>query len=101
MADPSNQGPVSWADLLKQFGANPQGGPSGGSDTDGSESGGGARGPRQPHRGGASMGGEFGAFRDKLSEMSKRAFIIIGIVVLLVFGILLLVVPSANQYPQC
>lgn len=86
MADPSNQGPVSWADLLKQFGANPQGGPGGGSDTDGSESSGGAGGPRRPHRGGASMGGEFSAFRDKLSEMSKRAFIIIGVVVLLILA---------------
>ena len=38
MADPSNQGPVSWADLLKQFGAAQGGAGFGGAGASGGDS---------------------------------------------------------------
>ena len=71
MADPNNQGPVSWADLLKQFGAAQGGAGFGGAGANGGDSDGPAGGPR---RGGHRPGGnEFSAFRDALSQMSKKA----------------------------
>ena len=51
MADPSNQGPVSWADLLKQFGAAQGGAGFGGAGASGGDSGG-STGPRRGGRGG-------------------------------------------------
>lgn len=51
MADPSNQGPVSWADLLKQFGAAQGGAGFGGAGASGGDSGG-STDPRRGGRGG-------------------------------------------------
>lgn len=78
MADPNQQGPVNWADLLKQFGANAQGGGVGG---DGAGVGG-----ERPTRGQNPAGAEFSAFRETLSQMSKRAMIIIAVIVVLVLA---------------
>ena len=87
MADPNNQGPVSWADLLKQFGAAQGGAGFGGASTGSSnESGAGAGGSRRGSRGGRPGGGEFSAFRDALSQMSKKALIIIAVLVVLVLA---------------
>ena len=85
MADPSNQGPVSWADLLKQFGAAQGGAGFGGAGASGGDSGG-STGPRRGGRGGRPGGNEFSAFRDALSQMSKKALIIIAVLVVLVLA---------------
>lgn len=84
MADPNNQGPVSWADLLKQFGAAQGGAGFGGAGANGGDSDGPTGGPRRgSHRPGS---GEFSAFRDALSQMSKKALIIIAVLVVLVLA---------------
>lgn len=65
MPDPNQQGPMSWADLLNQFGG--AGGAQGGN------AGGG-------HRG----GGEFETLRNRFAQMSKKALIVLAVVILIV-----------------
>lgn len=79
MADPNQQGPVSWADLLKQFG----GAGAGGTGTGGGNSAGpGAQGPRRGQ--GAQF--DFSEVGEKFSKMSKRALIVLAVLVILVLA---------------
>lgn len=68
MPDPNQQGPMSWADLLNQFG--------GGA--------GGAGGSQGPSAGGHRGGGEFDMLRTRLAQMSKKAFVVLAVVILIV-----------------
>ena len=69
MADPNQQGPMSWADLLNQFG-----GAAGGSQ-------GGAGGRSGGQRG---VSGDFEVLRNRFAQMSKKAFVVLGIVILVI-----------------
>lgn len=68
MPDPNQQGPMSWADLLNQFG--------GGA--------GGAGGSQGPSAGGHRGGGEFDMLRTRFAQMSKKAFFVLAVVILIV-----------------
>lgn len=68
MSDPNQQGPMSWADLLNQFG--------GGA--------GGAGGSQGPSAGGHRGGGEFDMLRTRFAQMSKKAFVVLAVVILIV-----------------
>lgn len=68
MPDPNQQGPMSWADLLNQFG--------GGA--------GGAGGSQGPSAGGHRGGGEFDMLRTRFARMSKKAFVVLAVVILIV-----------------
>lgn len=68
MPDPNQQGPMSWADLLNQFG--------GGA--------GGAGGSQGPSAGGHRGGGEFDMLRTRFAQMSKKAFVVLAVVILIV-----------------
>ncbi len=68
MPDPNRQGPMSWADLLNQFG--------GGA--------GGAGGSQGPSAGGHRGGGEFDMLRTRFAQMSKKAFVVLAVVILIV-----------------
>ncbi len=70
MADPNQQGPMSWADLLSQFGGATGAGGQGGA---GGRSGG--------QRG---VSGDFEVIRNRFAQMSKKAFVVLGIVILLI-----------------
>lgn len=67
MPDPNQQGPMSWADLLNQFG------------------GGVGAGGAQGHSAGGHRGGnEFETLRNRFAQMSKKALIVLAVVVLIV-----------------
>lgn len=68
MPDPNQQGPMSWADLLNQFG--------GGA--------GGAGGSQGPSAGGHRGGSEFDMLRTRFAQMSKIAFVVLAVVILIV-----------------
>lgn len=68
MPDPNQQGPMSWADLLNQFG--------GGA--------GGAGGSQGPSAGGHRGGSEFDMLRTRFAQMSKKAFVVLTVVILIV-----------------
>lgn len=68
MPDPNQQGPMSWADLLNQFG--------GGA--------GGAGGSQGPSAGGHRGGSEFDMLRTRFAQMSKKAFVDLAVVILIV-----------------
>lgn len=68
MPDPNQQGPMSWADLLNQFG--------GGA--------GGADGSQGPSAGGHRGGSEFDMLRTRFAQMSKKAFVVLAVVILIV-----------------
>lgn len=68
MPDPNQQGPMSWADLLNQFG--------GGA--------GGAGGSQGPSAGGHRGGSEFDLLRTRFAQMSKKAFVVLAVVILIV-----------------
>lgn len=68
MPDPNQQGPMSWADLLNQFG--------GGA--------GGAGGSQRPSAGGHRGGSEFDMLRTRFAQMSKKAFVVLAVVILIV-----------------
>lgn len=68
MPDPNQQGPMSWADLLNQFG--------GGA--------GGAGGSQGPSAGGHRGGGEFDMLRTRFAQMSKKALVVLAVVILIV-----------------
>lgn len=68
MPDPNRQGPMSWADLLNQFG--------GGA--------GGAGGSQGPSAGGHRGGSEFDMLRTRFAQMSKKAFVVLAVVILIV-----------------
>jgi len=68
MPDPNQQGPMSWADLLNQFG--------GGA--------GGAGGSQGPSAGGHRAGSEFDMLRTRFAQMSKKAFVVLAVVILIV-----------------
>lgn len=68
MPDPNQQGPMSWADLLNQFG--------GGA--------GGAGGSQGPSAGGHRGGSEFDMLRARFAQMSKKAFVVLAVVILIV-----------------
>lgn len=68
MPDPNQQGPMSWADLLNQFG--------GGA--------GGAGGSQGPSAGGHRGGSEFDMLRTRFAQMSKKAFVVLAVVILIV-----------------
>lgn len=68
MPDPNQQGPMSWADLLNQFG--------GGA--------GGAGGSQGPSVGGHRGGSEFDMLRTRFAQMSKKAFVVLAVVILIV-----------------
>lgn len=68
MPDPNQQGPMSWADLLNQFG--------GGT--------GGAGGSQGPSAGGHRGGSEFDMLRTRFAQMSKKAFVVLAVVILIV-----------------
>ncbi len=68
MPDPNQQGPMSWADLLNQFG--------GGA--------GGAGGSQGPSAGGHRGGSEFDMLRTRFAQMSKKAFVALAVVILIV-----------------
>ena len=68
MPDPNQQGPMSWADLLNQFG--------GGA--------GGAGGSRGPSAGGHRGGSEFDMLRTRFAQMSKKAIVVLAVVILIV-----------------
>ena len=68
MPDPNQQGPMSWADLLNQFG-----GGAGGA--------GGSQGPSAGvHRGGS----EFDMLRTRFAQMSKKAIVVLAVVILII-----------------
>ncbi len=69
MADPNQQGPMSWADLLNQFG---------GAAGAGSQGGAGGR------SGGRGVSGDFEVLRNRFAQMSKKAFVVLGVVILLI-----------------
>ena len=68
MPDPNQQGPMSWADLLNQFG--------GGA--------GGAGGSQGPSAGGHRGGSEFDMLRTRFAQMSKKAFVVLAVVIFIV-----------------
>lgn len=68
MPDPNQQGPMSWADLLNQFG----GGAGGAGDSQGPSAGG--------HRGGS----EFDMLRTRFAQMSKKAIVVLAVVILII-----------------
>ena len=68
MPDPNQQGPMSWADLLNQFG--------GGA--------GGAGGSQGPSAGGHRGGSEFDMLRTRLAQMSKKAIVVLAVVILII-----------------
>lgn len=68
MPDPNQQGPMSWADLLNQFG--------GGA--------GGAGGSQGPSAGGHRGGSEFDMLRTRFAQMSKKAIVVLAVVILIV-----------------
>ena len=68
MPDPNQQGPMSWADLLNQFG--------GGA--------GGAGGSQGPSAGGHRGGSEFDMLRTRFAQMSKKTFVVLAVVILIV-----------------
>ena len=68
MPDPNQQGPMSWADLLNQFG--------GGA--------GGAGGSQGPSAGGHRSGSEFDMLRTRFAQMSKKAIVVLAVVILIV-----------------
>lgn len=68
MPDPNQQGPMSWADLLNQFGG----------------SAGGAGGSQRPSAGGHRGGSEFDMLRTRFAQMSKKAFVVLAVVILIV-----------------
>lgn len=67
MPDPNQQGPMSWADLLNQFGG-----------------GAGAGGPQGHSAGGHRGGNEFETLRNRFAQMSKKALIVLAIVILII-----------------
>ncbi len=70
MADPNQQGPMSWADLLNQFGgATGAGGHGGGGGRPGGQRG---------------VSGDFEVLRNRFAQMSKKAFVVLGVVILLI-----------------
>lgn len=68
MTDPNQQGPMSWADLLNQFG--------GGA--------GGAGGSQGPSAGGHRGGSEFDMLRTRFAQMSKKAIVVLAVVILII-----------------
>lgn len=68
MPDPNQQGPMSWADLLNQFG--------GGA--------GGAGGSQGPSAGGHRGGSEFDMLRTRFAQMSKKAIVVLAVVILII-----------------
>lgn len=68
MPDPNQQGPMSWADLLNQFG-------------DGA---GGAGGSQGPSAGGHRGGSEFDMLRTRFAQMSKKAIVVLAVVILII-----------------
>ena len=68
MPDPNQQGPMSWADLLNQFG--------GGA--------GGAGGSQGPSAGGHRGGSEFEMLRTRFAQMSKKALVVLAVVILII-----------------
>ena len=68
MPDPNQQGPMSWADLLNQFG--------GGA--------GGAGGSQEPSAGGHRGGSEFDMLRTRFAQMSKKALVVLAVVILII-----------------
>ncbi len=70
MADPNQQGPMSWADLLNQFGgATGAGGHGGGGGRPGGQRG---------------VSGDFEVLRNRFAQMSKKAFVVLGAVILII-----------------
>ncbi len=70
MADPNQQGPMSWADLLNQFGgATGAGGHGGGGGRPGGQRG---------------VSGDFEVLRNRFAQMSKKAFVVLGVVILII-----------------
>lgn len=67
MPDPNQQGPMSWADLLNQFGG-----------------GAGAGGPQDHSAGGHRGGNEFETLRNRFAQMSKKALIVLAVVILII-----------------
>lgn len=67
MSDPNQQGPMSWADLLNQFGG-----------------GAGAGGPQGHSAGGHRGGNEFETLRNRFAQMSKKALIVLAVVILII-----------------
>ena len=65
MPDPNQQGPMSWADLLNQFG-------------------GGAGGSQGPSAGGHRGGSEFDMLRTRFAQMSKKAIVVLAVVILII-----------------
>ncbi len=70
MADPNQQGPMSWADLLNQFG--------GATGAGGHGEGGGRPGGQR------GVSGDFEVLRNRFAQMSKKAFVVLGVVILLI-----------------
>ena len=68
MPDPNQQGPMSWADLLNQFGGGAAG----------------AGGSQGPSAGGHRGGSEFDMLRTRFAQMSKKAFVVLAVVILIV-----------------
>ena len=68
MPDPNQQGPMSWADLLNQFG--------GGA--------GGAGGSQGPSAGGHRGGSEFDMLRTRFAQMSKKAIVVLAVAILII-----------------
>lgn len=68
MPDPNQQGPMSWADLLNQFG--------GGA--------GGAGGSQGPSAGGHRGSSEFDMLRTRFAQMSKKAIVVLAVVILII-----------------
>lgn len=72
--DPNQQGQMSWADLLKQFGGGGMPGAGFGGEGEGPRGGGGRR----------QGGGEFEVLRNRFAQMSKKAFVVLAVVILLI-----------------
>ena len=68
MPDPNQQGPMSWADLLNQFGGVA----------------GGAGGSQGPSAGGHRGGSEFDMLRTRFAQMSKKAIVVLAVVILII-----------------